>query len=767
MKKIKQYILAQLAKEPEAAKSTLQETAKRLLVGFFVLMLLLTGVSRAADSVTVARVRAARIKSGVLNHAVSGEGAIESEAEKYLKLYEGARILEIDVKEGQPVEEGELLFTYDLQDLEKIRETLQRQLTIAELSLEKEMLAQEPAEAADEAEAAQLLVRRAELDAGLAQIKLEEAKSVIDKTKQEELEAADEAYREATAARAELEEDREREVRQAEREGGRAEEALEELYADKKKAEAAISEYRTAVLSSGIKITAPSREDRGEPVFNPDSISFDEREYSATLMNIHNSFSEMLTKSYTQPESLALKPAAAGTEKESGTDPLIQAQIHIFLCYYGEEQYKSHAKEAKGLLKNLNRAREDYQLAFITAAESGAYLTTSQKAAYIRSYEDAYGAWKEFTGKDQELYDAISAYGAAIQSSFEADAASAYEVLLSLVYREDKTKQQAIRSAGELVTAKQEDLERVRLQWDRKLAASDKDLNKAMEKQRKAQEVCDRIQEKSYDYGETLQARESQLESAERALEDARETLEAAKRKDTKTARSNQTKDKINQISDELLTLEVEKQKEEVEAVKELLRQEGQVLSPAAGKIRHIGLSVGSRVTGTEKLSISMEDYGFRAKVSKEDVKHLAAGDEINIRRGNNRKVISAAIESIGQEDAQGLSEITAVLPEGDYTAGEFAGFTVNKTSKQYRQTLPLQAVRIDSNKVNYVLIIGESNTSLGKEQVAYRVNVEVLEKDSQTAAVDIAVGSEDQIIISSSKSIEEGDRVRIYEENE
>lgn len=64
MEKIKQYIITQMAKEPEAVKGTLQEAAKRLLIGFFVLMLLLTGISRAADSVTVARVKTARIRAG-------------------------------------------------------------------------------------------------------------------------------------------------------------------------------------------------------------------------------------------------------------------------------------------------------------------------------------------------------------------------------------------------------------------------------------------------------------------------------------------------------------------------------------------------------------------------------------------------------------------------------------------------------------------------------------------------------------------------------
>ncbi|HCM14309.1 MAG TPA: HlyD family secretion protein, partial [Lachnospiraceae bacterium] len=161
------------------------------------------------------------------------------------------------------------------------------------------------------------------------------------------------------------------------------------------------------------------------------------------------------------------------------------------------------------------------------------------------------------------------------------------------------------------------------------------------------------------------------------------------------------------------------------------------------------------------------EDYEFITQVSKEEAKHLEAGDEIDIMLNHDKKAVTAIIESVGLEDEQGKSEITAAMPEGEYSGGSYASFTVNKTSKQYTQTLPLQAVRMDSNQVNYILAIRESSTSLGKELIAYRVNVEVLEKDSRTAAIKAVISPEDKIIISSSKGIEEGDRVRIDEENE
>ena len=52
----------------------------------------------------------------------------------------------------------------------------------------------------------------------------------------------------------------------------------------------------------------------------------------------------------------------------------------------------------------------------------------------------------------------------------------------------------------------------------------------------------------------------------------------------------------------------------------------------------------------------------------------------------------------------------------------------------------------------------------LGRVQTARRVPVTVLEKDAQKAAVTSTLQGTDQIIVSSEKYVEEGDRVRIKE---
>jgi hypothetical protein len=256
------------------------------------------------------------------------------------------------------------------------------------------------------------------------------------------------------------------------------------------------------------------------------------------------------------------------------------------------------------------------------------------------------------------------------------------------------------------------------------------------------------------------------LEIARRNAEDAAYALMTAKENDKKALETNHSKEQINQKNTEIHVLERKEKEEALGRVEELISREGKVFAPVSGILLQLDLTVGVKVSGTEKVSLSREDYAFHFKVTEKEAKHLEIGDEVIITPNNSRKSITASLDGIGMVDSAGMLLITAVLPEGEYGEGNIASYTINKQSKQYQQTIPLQAVRIDSNQVNYVLVVTESNTSLGNELTAYRVNVTILDKDYRTAAVEAPIGPEDNIIISSNKNIEEGDRVRIYEEN-
>ena len=87
--------------------------------GFLSVMLVFTILSRAVSGAATARVETTKISTGIIEHNVSANG--KAIAGKEVAVYTEARqrVKEICVEEGQSVEEGDVLFEVDLQELEE------------------------------------------------------------------------------------------------------------------------------------------------------------------------------------------------------------------------------------------------------------------------------------------------------------------------------------------------------------------------------------------------------------------------------------------------------------------------------------------------------------------------------------------------------------------------------------------------------------------------------------------------------------------------
>lgn len=109
--------------------------------GFLAVMLLFTILSRAVTGASMARVETVKIKTGTIDHKVTGSGRVEAGKEIAVYTESGQRVKEIFVREGQSVEAGEVLFTVDLEEL-------QEQILAAEQELEKSRLQNQDAQSA-------------------------------------------------------------------------------------------------------------------------------------------------------------------------------------------------------------------------------------------------------------------------------------------------------------------------------------------------------------------------------------------------------------------------------------------------------------------------------------------------------------------------------------------------------------------------------------------------------------------------------------------
>ena len=94
--------------------------------GFLAVMLLFTILSRAVTGASMARVETVKIKTGTIDHKVTGSGRVEAGKEIAVYTESGQRVKEIFVREGQSVEAGEVLFTVDLEDAQSARNVEQQ-----------------------------------------------------------------------------------------------------------------------------------------------------------------------------------------------------------------------------------------------------------------------------------------------------------------------------------------------------------------------------------------------------------------------------------------------------------------------------------------------------------------------------------------------------------------------------------------------------------------------------------------------------------------
>ena len=159
-------------------------------------MLLLTALSRAASSFTVAQVRVEQPEARRIVHTVSGEGLVEKMEEQPVYAAEDVLVDEVKVKEGQTVKKGDVLAVLDADSIdENIRRISDE---IEELRLQNEAIAARERQEAGERGTAKERARE-DYDSAVSEGEAlsEEAKEQVRDAKQKVKEAkeqADEAF---------------------------------------------------------------------------------------------------------------------------------------------------------------------------------------------------------------------------------------------------------------------------------------------------------------------------------------------------------------------------------------------------------------------------------------------------------------------------------------------------------------------------------------------------------------------------------------------
>lgn len=244
--------------------------------------------------------------------------------------------------------------------------------------------------------------------------------------------------------------------------------------------------------------------------------------------------------------------------------------------------------------------------------------------------------------------------------------------------------------------------------------------------------------------------------SAAQSVEDSRNTaLHALEKEEEAVADQNE----LNRAAAAVSDANAAELQAELDALQALLKEGARYTAPQNGTVIQLNLKVGEnspKVGGL--LADEAADYTLSIPLDKDQAQQITVGTVLHVSQ--SKVSGDAAVQNLSEEDAEGTVTATATLPQGGWNAG---ACNVSATSQSSRQDfiLPSTAIRQDGDGF-FVLAAEEQNTILGLQNVLVRLPVTVLEEGDTTTAVSGALDYDTQVVVSSDKSVQAGDKVRI-----
>ena len=460
---------------------------------------------------------------------------------------------------------------------------------------------------------------------------------------------------------------------------------------------------------------------------------------------------------------------------------LLQAQKELQVAKATASDKKANeAIAADTKSKSLQRTYEDYNQTVADANDSVSKAESDMNEAW-----NAYNTYKnsnsnsgetdttvsdslEKTVEEKQLaYDKAVANLDGVEKDIEAD-----------VQKEIKKAEEASKDeSGNPITLTQEDKQKIREQVNARpenvslLQNANDQINTAKDALTEAENALSAYNEQqnnsssaSYDeqlktlyddykakeeaYNEAVKQRQSTIQSANRTLEDAK----APENVDTATALT---------ANDDL-----EEKQLAVDELQKVMDVNGKITAPSDGLITKVNVTTGETTTEDTAIRISDQSagYKFTATLDKASAKYLSKDDKVTLDLGNGTTVEGLTVQSIdvSAEDKNSY-ELTVSIPAKVKKLGSIATLKVEKASKKYDTCVPLGALHSDGDKY-YVYVINEKDTILGTETAVDKVQVDILDKNNEQAAIEGSFSWGQQFVLTSSKTLRNGDRVRLVE---
>ena len=260
------------------------------------------------------------------------------------------------------------------------------------------------------------------------------------------------------------------------------------------------------------------------------------------------------------------------------------------------------------------------------------------------------------------------------------------------------------------------------------------------------------------------------IEKINQVIEEALNEAIAGRNQTLASAGKNISDANAPQASDSTLEntkRELENTKEDLEKVTLLQDTGGIITSPSDSVLKSLSVQTGD-ITGQGAAAVLYlldDDFRMTGSISKENLKYIDTGMDVQITDNNNNDISGASVESITEdEEDSDIRKLSILLPKDSLSIGQTAQFFISKDAGPYDCCVPLTAL-YEENGQNYVYVTDTKNTVLGTVMVARQVFVTVKDKNQTTAALESgSISSGQQVIVSANRELKDGSRVRLVE---
>lgn len=323
-----------------------------------------------------------------------------------------------------------------------------------------------------------------------------------------------------------------------------------------------------------------------------------------------------------------------------------------------------------------------------------------------------------------------------------------------------KLQQQAKKNeAAAQESERKQTLSRAQEDYDETISKNEKLVRKAKELWQEAEQKLE-----NYQNGEDEDSADDSL------VEDARKTLEDAKSQQTQQKKS--AKRAIEDAGEtdavdhsvEINNVSIAEKQRALAELQKTKEQEGKIVAQTDATVSKILLTAGDRTTETAAFLLAdlAEGARFTTEISKEDAKYVVVGDAVTLKVNDKSYEDMTVLSTETNEDSS--VRVTVYVPKKTISIGTHASMEIEQTSEKYATTLPLTAIHAEQSKY-FVYVLEKEDTVLGEETVARKVNVSIVEKNGEYAALsDGSLSEDDSVIVESDTMLANGEKVRLKE---